>query len=239
MKTVDVKRALSLLRIVKSYQVAPREALFLDEINWLVQKTVTAPHEALFISYAYKGPDYPAFFKEVSDIFDKAGIKLVDITSGPPDALIKTAKFIVIGGGDIATFMYKMNNLITPTFNPYTAIFDKIKAGTPYLGWNEGSGIVSPKFFQPPANAFTPAIHAIPFQVICNYADSPQNDDTILNYLLNNPTVPDVIGQPDNSNKDGSAVRLEETGGGIIRTPSDPFPVVIDYKVVNGNLVKS
>lgn len=231
---------LSLMRFQDSYLISPRGLLFENELNWVFQKTGSKPGDALFISYAYMGNDYPAYFSQVSDIFKKAGIHLTDIISGNPEELIVNARFIVIGGGDIATFYKKMDSLITLVFNPYLAILDSIQHGVPYMGWNEGSGVISPKYFLPPENALLPGINGSPFQIICNYLDSPQSDSAILNFLLTNATIPEVVGQPQTSGSGNEgSVRLEETGGGIILTPTVPFPFVIRYKVVNGILIKN
>jgi len=236
----DYSKILSLMRFQDSYLISPRGMLFENELKWVFQKTGSKPEEALFISYAYLGNDYPAYFSQVSDIFKKQGVKLTDITSGNPEELIANARFIVIGGGDIGTFYKKMDSLITPAFNPYLAILDSVQHGVPYMGWNEGSGVISPKYFMPPANALLAGINGSPFEIICNYPDSPQSDAAILNFLLTNTTIPEVAGQPQTSGSGNEgSVRLEETGGGIILTPTVPFPFVIRYKVVNGVLIKN
>lgn len=123
-------------------------------------------------------------------------------------------------------------------FNPYEAIKTRVANGIPYIGWNEGSAIVSPKYFTPPLNAISQGINASPFQIVCHYQDVPVNKTAIFNYLKNNPGIKKVIAQVDSLTPDGSSVRLEETGAGMIDGATAPFPVVIRFKIVNGILVE-
>jgi len=234
-----ITKALTLMNFQDSYRVSLRGKLFQDEMNWVFLKTGIHPSDALFISYAYKGDNYPAYFQGVTDIFAKAGIKLNDIASGDPAALIATAKVIVVGGGDIATFMNKMNGLITPAFNPYIAIKNKVEGGVPYIGWNEGSGIISPKYFVPPSNSLLTGINVSPFQIVGNYVSSAANKKAIFDFLVANPAIKKVICQVDRPGGDGTSVRLEESGSGMIDSPTAPFPTVINYKIVNGVLIES
>ena len=234
-----ITKAMSLMNFQDSYLVSARGQLFQNELDWVLLKTGTHPSDALFISYAFKGDNYPAYFLSVSDIFAKAGIKLTDITSGDPAGLIAASKLIVTGGGDIATFMTKMNSLITPAFNPFTAIKNKVEGGVPYLGWNEGSVIISPKYFAPPSNALLPGINVSPYQIACHYQNSSQNKTAIFDFLITNPLIKKVIGQVDQLKHDGTSVRLEETGAGMIDSATAPFPIVIRFKIVNGILVEN
>ena len=222
-----------------SYKVTDKDALFQTEISWVFQKAGVSPTDALFVSYAYKGPDYQDYFRQVKDVFAKANVSIIDITSGNAATLIANAKAIVIGGGDIATFVTKMDLLKTSTFNPYTAIRDRVLAGVPYIGWNEGSGVVSPKYFIPDTNATTTGIDGSPFQIVCHYTNSAQNRTTIFNYLKANPFISKLICQTEQLVYDGSSVRLEESGGGMIDSGTEPFPTVIRYKIVNGALQES
>jgi len=232
-------KTLTLMSFQDSYSVTQRDSLFQKELNWLFLKTGIHPVEALFISYAYNGVNYPAFFQQVYSTFTKAGITLIDITSGDPASLIGSAKMIVICGGDTKSLLDKLNSLITATFNPYTAIKNRIYAGIPFIGWNQGSSIVSPKYFAPPSSLLSTAIEVSPFQIICGYPNDPQSDAAILNFLNTNASIKKVIGQPATAVKDESSVRLEETGGGMIDSTTSPYPIVIHYTAVGGKLIKN
>jgi len=232
-----ITKVLTLMNFKDSYIVSTRDQLFQDELDWVLLRIGTRPSEALFISYAYKGTNYPLYFNDLSNIFTAKGIRLTDITSGNPANLIAASQIIVVGGGDITTFLNKMNSLITPSFNPFEAIKNRVDSGVPYIGWNEGSAVISPKFFEPPSNILSPGINASPFQIISNYKDPAQSRNYIKNYLQANPSINKAICLV--NRPDGSSVRLEDSGGGILSIPTEPYPYIINYKIVNGNLQES
>lgn len=227
-------KVLSLMNFPGSYQVTAHSALFKSELDWIFLKNGTHIEEALFVSYAYNGNDYPGFFQEVSSIFAQSGTMLTDIRVGNPENLIKNAKMIVIGGGDIAFFFKTMGNLITSTFNPYNAIRDRINQGIPYMGWNEGSNIQSPNYLIPPSSVLPQGINATPVQIICNYLNSPTNKAGIFNYLAAHSGIKKAIALTDQLQPGGKSVRLEETGVGIVDSGNAPYPAIIRFKIVNG-----
>jgi peptidase E len=230
-------KVMTLMNLQNSYSVLAEEPVIQDELKWVFLTSGIHFTDALFIPYAYKDVNYPGYFKDVSDIFTRAGIKLTDITTGNPATMIATAKLIVVGGGDITTFMNKMNSLITPTFNPFTAIKSRVDAGVPYIGWNEGSSIASPKYFTPPSSLLFNGINASPFQIVCNYQDSSQSKSAIFNFLQGNSTIKKLISQV--TKPDGTSVRLEESGAGMINSATEPYPVVINFEIVGGQLQES
>lgn len=223
------------MNLQDSYDVISGGSAFQKELNWVFTKTGSQPSEALFIPYAYKDTNYTQFFNELSAIFSNEGIKLKDISSGNPAVLIPAAKFIVVGGGDISTFMAKMKSLITPTFNPFDAIKSRVSNGIPYLGWNQGASVISPKYFTPPSSTTLTGINASsPFQIVCDYQDTPQNRTSIFNFLQANNTLKTLICQI--PKVDGSSVRLEDSGAGMINSATEPFPQVINFEIVGGVL---
>jgi peptidase E len=231
-------KVMTLMNFQNSYSVLPEITLFQEELEWVFKLAGIHPTNALFISYAYNGSNYPQYFKDVSAIFATKGIVLTDITSGNPSVLIAAAKLIVIGGGDIATFMNKMNSLITSTFNPFTAIKDRVDNSVPYIGWNEGASIISPKYFTPPSNPqFTGIGASLPFQIVCNYQNSSLAKTTIFNFLNTNNTIKKVICQV--TKPDGTSVRLEDSGAGMINSATDPYPTVINFEIAGGVLQES
>jgi peptidase E len=231
-------KVMTLMNLQDSYDVISEGLFFQKELQWVFDTSGIHPNNALFIPYAYKGTNYPQYFKDVSGIFATKGIVITDINSGNPAVLIAAAKLIVVGGGDITTFMNKMNILITPTFNPFTAIKDRVDNSVPYIGWNEGSSIISPKYFTPPANPQLTGINAsLPFQIVCNYQDSSLAKTSIFNFLKTNNTIKKVICQV--TKPDGTSVRLEDSGAGMINSATDPYPTVINFEIVGGVLQES
>lgn len=234
-------KAIALMNFPGSYALSTRERLFQSEISWVYSKAGIKPSDALFIPYAYKGNDYPAFLQEVTDIFARSGVHITDIQSGDPAALIVSANAIIICGGDILSFKTRMDNLITPAFNPYLAISNRVANGAPYIGWNEGAAVISPQVFQPPANTLYTGINAsLPFQIVTNFQNTnPQSRPSVKNYLDTYPAINKVICQVDQQGYDGSSVRLEDSGAGMIDSATAPYPIVIGFQVINGHLVES
>jgi peptidase E len=234
----SITKILSLLNFQDSYLITQRNELFNSELNWLIGK-VGNPTQALFIPYAYTGSAYPDYFRQITDNFSPKGITITDINSGDPASLIAAARMIVIGGGDITALITKLNSLKTPAFDPYVAIKNRIANRVPYMGWNEGSAIVSPRYFTPPSTPLNSGVDASVFQIICNYTNNITNRNAIKNYLLNNLTVSKVICQVATLKSDKSGVRLEEDGNAMVDSATAPYPTVIRYKIVDGQLVES
>jgi len=232
---------MTLMNFQDSFAIATRKDFFKTELDWIFSKTNPDPTEALFIPYAYNGPNYAAFFKECSDVFIQTGIgiKLNDINSGNPATMIASAKMIVIPGGDIKLFIKLMNQLISSTFNPWSAIKTMLLSGIPLVAWNEGTALISPKPFTLPSADLTTTIGASPFQLANNYTPSDLNRTAIKNFLQGNPGVTQVTCETARPKEDKTTVRLEETGGGILQTNIPPYPIVINYKLVGGVLTES
>lgn len=234
-----ITKFLALMDFKDSYDLTSNETLFQRELKWLSDKTGKPPADALFISYAFNGPDYDAYFNKAKSIFAKSGIKLIDITSGDPAAMISAAQLIVVGGGDIMKFINIMNGLRNSGFDPYLAIRKRIEAGIPYLGWNEGSSIVSVRFFSPPSVIIQEGIGGTLVQMITKF----QNTNALCrpaieNYLKNNPLIKLVIAETDTLNPDGKSTRLEESGTAILDTVSPLYPGVIRFELKDGKLTE-
>jgi hypothetical protein len=232
-----IKKILALMNFKDSNDLTSNEKLFQSELKYFTDKTGVSPTEAIFISYAYNGPDYNAYFMQASNIFAKSGIKLIDIKKGDPAALINAAQMIVVGGGDIMKLVNALNSLKASGFDPYLAIRKRIEAAIPYLGWNEGSSIVSTRYFYPPSTLMQEGIGGSPFQIITNF----QNTNSLCRpavetYLKNNSLIKLVIAMTDALNPDGKSTRLEESGAGMIDTISAPYPAIIKFELKDGKL---
>jgi hypothetical protein len=229
---------LALMNFKDDYDLTSNEQLFQSELKWLSDKTGKPLTDALFISYAYDGPDHDAYVDRVKSLFAKSGIKLIDITSGDPATLISAAQLIVVGGGDINKMVNTMNGMRASGFDPYLAIRKRIEAGIPYLGWNEGSSIVSARFFSPPSIIIQEGIGGTMLvQMITKFQNTnPLCRPAIENYLKNNPLIKLVIAETDTLNPDGKSTRLEESGTAILDTVSPPYPAVIRFELKDGKL---
>jgi len=233
-----ITKVMTLMNFQDSYALSTRNQLFLQELNWLSTK-VGLPGNALLIPYAYAGTNYPAFYTQVVNAFAQTNISITDINSGNPQTLLNAANMIVICGGSYSSLKAKMDQIVSGGFNIYAAIKARLDSCVPCICWNEGSGSVSPYLFTPPSLPAGVGINASPNQLISNYTNNQTNRNAIKTFLLANPGMAEAIAQVNAAGGDGTSVRLEESGAGILYAGTAPYPTIIHYKIVGGNLVES
>jgi hypothetical protein len=231
------------MNIADSYNVSGDSAFISTELSWIVAEKGALPAEAIFIPYAYTGTNYAAFFQSVKGIlanFDPShypnGINLVDINSGNAQNLITSAKMFVIPGGDIKTFITLLNQLITPTFNPWAVIKSMVINGTPLLAWNEGAALASAKPFTLPSANLTTTFGITTYQIITNYTDSTANELLIKTLLQNNANVPIASAMASTLVAERSVGRIRDAGAGILQTRIPGFPTITNYFLSGGIL---
>lgn len=157
----------------------------------------TNPLKIVFIPYAAVTFSYDEYVQKVNDSLIEIGQQVVGIhTFENAKEAIKNAEVIMIGGGNTwkLTYMLQSNGLID-------AIRDKVKAGTPYIGWSAGSNvacptlrttndmpIIEPKSFD--------TLNLVPFQLNPHYLDahpSGHGGETremrINEFIIQNPEV--------------------------------------------------
>jgi dipeptidase E len=129
--------------------------------------------EALFVPYAAVTFSYDAYVDKVQQRFDEFGIKVKGIhKEDNPIAAVEAAQAIVVGGGNTFHLLkYVQESGII------AAVREKVRNGTPYVGWSAGSNmacpticttndmpIVEPESFE--------AFNLIPFQINPHYLDA-------------------------------------------------------------------
>jgi dipeptidase E len=151
--------------------------------------------EALFVPYAAVTFSYDAYVDKVQQRFDEFGVKIKGIhREKDPVAAVQAAQAIAVGGGNTFHLLkYVQESGIT------AAVREKVRSGTPYLGWSAGSNmacpticttndmpIVEPKSFE--------AFDLLPFQINPHYLDAhPQGhagetrEKRIEEYIAANP----------------------------------------------------
>lgn len=141
--------------------------------NFLGEK----PINCLFIPYAAVTFSFDEYEEKVNNRFAEIGheVKSIHTYSNSIEA-IKNAEAIVVGGGNTWQLvkMLQDNKLMD-------VIKEKVKAGTPYVGWSAGSNIACPSLrttndmpiVEP--ESFT-TLGLIPFQINPHYLDD--NNDT-------------------------------------------------------------
>jgi len=96
--------------------------------------------KALFIPYAGVTVSFDDYESKVKSRFNEIGHDIVSIHHfSDPIQAVKDAEAIVVGGGNTWQLLRMVHdNNITQ------AIQEKIKAGTPYIGWSAGSNLACP-----------------------------------------------------------------------------------------------
>jgi dipeptidase E len=131
------------------------------------------PERILFIPYAAVTIGYDEFTSKVNEKLKTINHSVIPVhlSNDPPEA-VKNAEMIVVGGGNTFRLLQLLheNNILE-------AIRQKVKAGTPYIGWSAGANVACPTIcttndmpvVQPDNfNAF----HLVPFQINPHYLDT-------------------------------------------------------------------
>ncbi len=153
------------------------------------------PLNCLFVPYAGVTISFDEYESRVKERFSEVGHHINSIHhSSDPVAAVKNADAIVVGGGNTFQLikMIQENGLIDPVRN-------KIRAGTPYVGWSAGSNVTCPSIrttndmpiLEP--EGFH-AFNLVPFQINPHYTDlnppghaGETREDRIMEYLTANP----------------------------------------------------
>lgn len=155
------------------------------------------PVKALFIPYAAVTFSYDEYEAKVNERFQEIGHSVVSIHHfADAKQAVKEAEAIVIGGGNTWKLVRTMrDNGLMPL------IAEKVKGGTPYVGWSAGSNvacptlrttndmpIIDPKGFD--------CTNLIPFQINPHYLDAhPENhggetrEMRINEFIIENPEI--------------------------------------------------
>lgn len=128
--------------------------------------------KVLFIPYAGVTISYAEYTNKVNEALKDIGCTFQGIHDfGNAFEAVENAQMIAIGGGNSFELLKQLynNNLIQ-------IIRDKVKAGTPYMGWSAGSNMACPTLMttndmpisQPPTFE---ALGLIPFQINPHYTE--------------------------------------------------------------------
>lgn len=129
--------------------------------------------EVVFIPYAAVTFSFDAYEEKVQNRFDEIGIKVRSVHRfDDPAQAVRQAKAIVVGGGNTfqLTKMMQEQGLVE-------AIGERVRSGTPYVGWSAGSNVACPTIcttndmpiVEPQSFRVT---NLIPFQINPHYLDA-------------------------------------------------------------------
>jgi dipeptidase E len=129
--------------------------------------------KALFIPYAAVTFSYDDYELKVRDRFREVGHDIISIHHYTnPAAAVQNASVIVVGGGNTWMLLKLLheNKLIGP-------VRERVRGGTPYIGWSAGSNVACPTICTTNDMPVTEpssfkAFSLIPFQINPHYLDS-------------------------------------------------------------------
>jgi len=165
----------------------------------------------IFIPYAAVTLSFDEYEKKVAEKFLTLQHDIMSVHRlANPKAEIEAADFIVIGGGNSFQLLKLMqdNQLLT-------VVSDKVKNGTPYIGWSAGSNMACPGIYttndmpivQP---SDFKSLNLIHYQINPHYTDFVQpghggetRDARLIEFCTANPKS-NVVGLPE-----GTALRVE------------------------------
>ncbi|NDV79890.1 dipeptidase PepE [Dysgonomonas sp. 511] len=175
------------------------------------------PIKALFIPYAAVTFSYDEYEAKVNSRFQEIGHSVVGIHHfDDPKKAVQEADVIIVGGGNTWKLVRTMrdNGIID-------LIGQKVKAGTPYIGWSAGSNvacptlrttndmpIIDPKGFD--------VINLVPFQINPHYLDvhpeghgGETREDRINEFITENQDMY-VVGLREGTmlNQEGDSLKL-------------------------------
>ena len=105
-----------------------------------IAKTLQGVSEVVFVPYAAVTYSYDEYEAKVQERFNEIGIKVNSIHRALNKRnFIRHAQAIVIGGGNTFALLKKMQEE-----DLLDAIFRRVKAGVPYIGWSAGSNVTCP-----------------------------------------------------------------------------------------------
>lgn len=94
---------------------------------------------ALFIPFAAVDISYDEYFEKVSTKFRELGYNMKSIQGSDPRQLIKNADAFVVGGGNSFALLHRIYE-----YEVLELIQQKVRSGTPYMGWSAGSNLACP-----------------------------------------------------------------------------------------------
>ncbi len=160
-----------------------------------IARTLKGVKEIVFVPYAAVSFSYAEYERRVQARFAELGIRVRSIHRSPnPRIMIRHAEAICVGGGNTFALAKKMHEQ-----RLMGAIFHRVEAGIPYVGWSAGSNVACPTIsttndmpiVQP--ESFN-AIGAVKFQINPHYLDAnPEGhagetrEQRILEFLEANP----------------------------------------------------
>ena len=179
----------------------PRIEKFIGEKEWKIA----------FIPFASVDRDYEQYADMVRQALSQFSYQIQAVTDENAAKVLQEAEVIMTGGGNTFKLLHDLYQL-----QVLNIVQEKIKSGTPYIGWSAGANItgltisttndmpiIQPKSFK--------ALGFLPFQINPHYLNqNPANfhgetrDQRLEEFIKLNPSIP-IVGLPE-----GTALTLEK-----------------------------
>ena len=173
-----------------------------------------------FIPFASVDPDYEAYTNKVRNALQELPYTIHTVNPENAKTIIEDAQVIIIGGGNTFKLLHDLYQL-----QVMELIKEKIKSGTPYIGWSAGANLagatISTSNDMPIINPSSfKALEFFPFQINPHYYNQPitgfngeTRDQRLTEFLQLNPTKK-IIALPE-----GSALLLEKEKLELLGSP--------------------
>lgn len=106
----------------------------------LIDRFLYKVRNVAFVPYAAVGFSYDEYEQMVQGSMEKIGVSVTSIHHhGSPRQAIEEAEAIFVGGGNTFHLLHELQEL-----DLMDTIRNKVRAGTPYVGWSAGSNVACP-----------------------------------------------------------------------------------------------
>jgi dipeptidase E len=165
----------------------------------------------LFIPYAQALPSFDTFTATARKSFQQMGYELTSIHTSPdPPKAIREADGLVVGGGNTFFLLWHLYER-----NLLPVIQERVKSGTPFMGWSAGANIACATIKTTNDMPITEprslnALGFVPFQINPHYIDCSDNptaetrEERLTEFIEINPEVYVV------ALREGSMLRVED-----------------------------
>ena len=177
---------------------------YLTHASTAIREIASGRTRAVFVPYAGVTISWDDYVTKVQGAFALLGIGIDSVHQAPdPVAMIDKAELIIVGGGNTFNLLKCCRDA-----SLLPAIAERVRAGTPYIGWSAGANMAGPTICTTndmpivDPGGFT-ALGLVPFQINPHYTNAlpaghqgETRDERIAEYLMANPGQR-VLGLPE------------------------------------------